>query len=364
MRSYNVIGIMSGSSMDGVDLAHCRLWSEGNHWKYEITHAETVPYDEKWRVRLSQLRGQNSLVLTKTDIYYGRYLGQLVNDFVSRNNLKPDLIGSHGHTVFHYPEEWISLQVGDGASLSGITNLPVVSQFRQLDVAKGGEGAPLVAIGDEMLFSEYDYCLNLGGFSNISGILNGKRIAWDICPCNILLNRVARDMGLAYDEDGRIAEAGHIDYPLLGDLNEIPWYTKPWPKSLNRDWINKELWNIVREVRDISNENRMKTLVDHIACQIGDAVDALSDGNAAGKRVLVTGGGAFNKALMEHIRTHSDAEFIVPEPILVNYKEALVFALMAALRVLNLVNIRKETTGASSNSVAGALHGDFSEMLG
>lgn len=362
MKSYNIIGIMSGSSMDGVDLAHCTLSLKDGQWDYTINNGATIPFNENWRVRLSQLRKQSALNYVKTDVFFGYYLGELCNEFIQSINLEVDFIASHGHTAFHKPSKGITAQVGDGQSLSAITNLPVVNDFRRMDVAKIGEGAPLVPIGDDILFEQYDYCINLGGFANISANINGSRIGYDICANNILLNRVARDLGKPYDEGGQIADSGSINYKLLDDLNSIKYYNKPYPKSLNRDWINKELWHIVRDYRETSLEDRMTTLVDHIATQIGINIEELSNGDSSNKKVLVTGGGAFNTSLIDYIKSHTDAEIIIPEDSLVNYKESLVFALLGALRINNKVNILAEGTGSNENSIAGALHGDFSNI--
>jgi anhydro-N-acetylmuramic acid kinase len=362
MNNYKVLGIMSGSSMDGVDLAHFTFGHENGQWNYEINAADTIPFSETWRVRLSQLRKQSALNYVKTDIFFGYYLGELTNKFLSDNNLEVDLISSHGHTAFHFPEGGVTAQVGDGESLSAITGIPSVTNFRRMDVAKGGQGAPLVTIGDDLLFNEYDFCLNLGGFANVSTRTDNKRVGYDICASNILLNRIARDLGQSYDKDGEIAERGSIDYELLGQLNAIEYYSKPYPKSLNRDWINKELWHIVRAARDTSLEDRMKTLVDHIATQIGNDIEDLSQGDSSGKKVLATGGGAFNLALMDHLKSHTDAELIVPDNNLIQYKESLVFGLMGLMRVLNQNNVNAEGTGAKSSSIAGSLHGDYSKI--
>jgi len=363
MKTYKVIGIMSGSSMDGIDLALCNITSDNGTYTYSIEQAHTYEYSETWRLRLSQIRKADSLAYAKTDVFYGHYLGQLVNQFVKDNNLKVDLVASHGHTVFHYPEEMITRQVGDGASLSAICNLPVVNDFRSMDVAKKGQGAPLVAIGDQMFFNEYDFCLNLGGFANISGKIGEYRVSFDICPANILLNRVARDLELEYDHNGEIASRGSINYELLEQLNQIDYYAMPFPKSLNRDWINNELWQIVKEGEKLTPEDKMKTFVDHIGIQISKSIDYLSAKHSAGKKVLVTGGGAFNAILMDHIKTHSEAEFAVPDNKLVKFKEALIFALMGVMRVENRPNIIKTFTGAKSDSISGSLNGNFSALI-
>ncbi|MCO6496004.1 MAG: anhydro-N-acetylmuramic acid kinase [Bacteroidetes bacterium] len=365
MKTYKVIGLMSGSSMDGVDIAYCNFTFDNGKWSFEIKNAETIPYDEKWRIRLSQLRRQNALTYVKTDVFYGHYLGTLVKKFAEKYQLTEiDFVASHGHTVFHLPEIKITAQVGDGASISAVSGQTVVNDFRRADLAKGGEGAPLVTIGDQMLFGEYDYCINLGGFANISGNdTNGKRVSFDICPCNIPLNRIARDKGKSYDEDGMIAEKGNIDYELLGSLNAIEFYKKSFPKSLNRDWINQEFWGVVRDFGDLSSETKMKTLVDHIAVQVANSINLLASNNGNGKKVLVTGGGAHNKVLIEHLRTHTEAEIVIPEAKIVDYKEALVFAFLGVLRIQNQVNILKEGTGASDDSIGGGLHGDFSALI-
>lgn len=346
--------------MDGIDLAYCELSpDDSGKWTYRIGATTTVKYNEVWRLRLSKLRNQNALIFHKTDRYYGEYIGQLINDFITDNNLEVDLIASHGHTIFHQPEAGISVQIGSGHSMSAITGIPVVSNFRAADVVRGGEGAPISAIGDQLLFGEYDMCLNIGGFSNISAQVNGQRVAYDISPANIALNRIAREFGQNYDEDGKIAESGSIDYDLLGKLNKIPYYDAPYPKTLGREWITKNFWYHVRDSR-ASKEDKMKTLCDHIGDQIGCNIENLAEKDSTEVKVLATGGGTFNKTLIDHLRTHTDAEIVIPDEALINYKEALIFALLGVLRVRNEVNILKEYTGAESDSVAGELCGDFS----
>jgi anhydro-N-acetylmuramic acid kinase len=349
--------------MDGVDLALCELTKKDDgKWDYKIAQAETIAYDETWRLRLSKLRNQNALNVYKTDRYYGEYIGRLINDFLNHYNLEADLISSHGHTIFHQPEDFITYQIGSGSAISAVTGIPTVSNFRAMDVVKFGEGAPISGIGDELMFSEYDFCLNLGGFANISAVVEGKRIAYDISPANILLNRIAREFGQDYDEDGKIADQGNIDYDLLGDLNAIDYYHKPYPKSLGREWINDNFWYRVRN-SEISKEDKMKTLCDHIAEQIGKNIEDLSNGDSSTKRVFTTGGGAHNKTLIEHLRTHTDAEIIVADDTIIEYKEALIFALMGVLRVRNEVTVLSSLTGSDSDSIAGELSGDFSKII-
>ncbi len=362
MRKYNIIGVMSGTSMDGLDIAHVTLEElELGKWDYTINKATTVSYGEKWRLRLSKLRHQNSLVFHKTDRFYGQFIGQEIKKFLNENSLEADLIASHGHTVFHQPDNNITVQVGDGNSIYAYTGIPTVTNFRALDVVLGGEGAPLVGVADQYMFGEFDMCLNLGGFANISTNINGNRIAYDVCPCNIVLNRIAREFDKEYDEDGAIAERGNIDYDLLSDLNNIEYYEYEPPKSLGREWISSNFWQNVRS-SVAKKEDKMKTLVDHIAQQIGNNIEDLSSEDASGRRVLVTGGGAFNKTLISHLRSHTEAEIVVPDEMVVNYKEALAFALLGMLRVQNKINVLSIATGATSDTVSGSLYGDFSKL--
>lgn len=358
-----VLGIMSGTSMDGADLALCRVESDGARWTASVQVAETFPYDEKWRVRLSQLRYQNADIYVKTDVFYGRYLGELVNAFIKKTGETPDLVASHGHTIFHNPDGLITSQIGDGATLNATCGIPVVSNFRRADVALGGQGAPLAGLGDEILFPEYDVCLNLGGFSNISASLEGKRVAFDVSPCNIVLNRIARELGQAYDQDGMIAESGQIIYPLLERLDAVPFYSKTGPKSLGREWINREFWHIVRDFDQEPAADRMKTLVVHIARQIGAAVSNILPDHGAGRKILATGGGAHNLTLIDHLRAETEADVVVPDALTVDYKEALIFALLGAMRVKNRTNTLNTATGARSPWISGSLDGDFSNLI-
>lgn len=357
-HKYTVIGIMSGTSMDGIDLACCNFEWVNESWQYQITAAKTVPYTEQWRVRLSQLPQQNAEIYHKTHVFYGRYLGLLVKDFIHENQLQCDFVASHGHTIFHKPELGFTAQIGEGASIEAMCGLPVVCDFRSTDLAHHGQGAPLVPIGDQLLFQSYESCLNIGGISNISFVKDGKRVAFDISPGNIVLNRVARWLGMEYDPEGRIAAEGEIDPDMLGELNELPYYTYDGYKTMGREWINEEFWPVVKKYTDTSEPEKMATLNLHIAKQIANVINRFNLNS-----VLVTGGGAFNQTLLNNLGQLTKASIIVPEPTIVNFKEALIFAFLGVLRIRNENNVLSSVTGSKKDHVAGALYGNFTHIL-
>lgn len=361
MKNYKVVGVMSGTSMDGVDLAYVEFIEDNGKWSYHLRFTETIEYTEMWRVRLSKLNRQEGHILAKSNVFYGKYIGQLIADFVEKNNIQVDFVSSHGHTIYHAPNEGYTFQIGDGATISANCGLPVISDFRQVDVALGGQGAPLVPMGDQLLFSDYQYCINLGGIANISGYQEGKMIAYDICPCNIAFNRIARNKGLLYDEGGKIAAMGQVSEELLNVLNRIDYYKKTGPKSMGREWINNDFWHYTKDF-SMSNEDKICTLVEHAAIQISKALYEMVDGEEeklASQKVLLTGGGALNQFLVERIKSQTSAQIIVPDEQTVNYKEALIFAFLGVLRYRNENNILSSVTGAISDSCGGAMWGKF-----
>ncbi|MDP1725876.1 MAG: anhydro-N-acetylmuramic acid kinase [Bacteroidota bacterium] len=357
-ETYRVIGVMSGSSMDGVDLAYCEITQKNNQWHYTIKVAQTFPYDEKWRIRLSQLYKQYIEVFPKTHAYYGRFLGQLLNQFIKENQLEVDMIASHGHTIFHQPKSGFTAQIGDGAAISAETGLPVICDFRSMDIALGGQGAPLVPIGDKLLFEEYEACLNLGGIANISFTGLNETLAFDICPCNIVLNRVARWLGHAYDDAGRIAASADYDPMLLEKLEALSYYQTKGAKSLGREWINEVFWPVIKSFPDTGETEKMATLAQHIARQISNVI------NQSGvQKILLTGGGTFNSHLIDLIRKQISAELVIPDALMVNFKEALIFAFLGVLRVNNQVNVLSSVTGSKQNHIGGALYGDYTKLI-
>ncbi|HEY4651110.1 MAG TPA: anhydro-N-acetylmuramic acid kinase [Pontibacter sp.] len=353
MDTYHVIGLMSGTSLDGLDIAHCRLTYRNKNWIYNILNAETFAYEDYWIDSLRGAETTDARSLTALDHAFGRYMGQQVRQFVRRHGLQPDFVASHGHTIFHQPDKHISLQLGNGAYLAAHAQLPVVCDFRTLDIALGGQGAPLVPIGDELLFADYDYCLNLGGIANISCNYNGQRIAYDISACNMLLNTLAQQAGYSYDEDGKLARSGSLDVALLEQLNAPEYFSQPYPKSLGKEWVlEHSLQTIAGSTASLPD--KLHTTCHHIAQQIAKALQPAN----YKQRLLVTGGGAFNLYLIELLRQYAGENYTieVPAPEIVSFKEALVFAFLGVLRWRNEPNSLKTVTGASRNSVGGAIY--------
>jgi anhydro-N-acetylmuramic acid kinase len=402
-KMYEVIGMMSGTSLDGLDLAYCRFY-EG--WDYEILQAETIPYPDSWRNRLRDLDQKNALEFAQTDWDLGYYMGTICRDFMEKHQIHPLLVASHGQTIFHNPQQGYTVQIGQGAAIAAQTGCPVVCDFRSGDVALGGQGAPLVPIGDALLFGGYDACLNIGGFANISYQQSNvadqnqkptdnqspnQRIAYDIAPANMVLNWLANQLGKPYDDAGKMASEGKIIPGLLNQLNALSYYQQPPPKSLGKEWVEEHIVPIIKsgsqeviksgksggyEVR-----NLLATYTEHLAFQIAENVNKyrvnnlLVSGDEAAKirvnklltpedravkdRViilLITGGGAYNDCLIERIRHYASADVVIPDKRTIDFKEALIFAFLGLLRWRNEVNTLASVTGASRNHIGGAVY--------
>lgn len=347
MTSYSAIGLMSGTSLDGLDICHVEF-SKSENWNFEILAAETISYEENWKLKLQntpQLSAEDLLALDKE---FGFFLGEKTQEFILKQNISElDVIASHGHTVFHQPHRKFTLQIGDGRAIKIITNKTVVYDFRSQDVLMGGNGAPLVPIGDELLFSEFDACLNLGGFSNISLKKNEERIAFDISPVNVVLNFFAEKLGKNYDENGDFAKNGNINLAILEQLNALNFYKKQHPKSLGIEFVNAEIFPLLNNEMP---ENVLATFTEHIAIQISKVFNE----NQL-KKVLVTGGGAFNAYLIEKLNEKTTSEIIIPDEKIINFKEALIFALMGVLRMNNEANVLCSATGSSANHSSGII---------
>jgi len=350
----NVIGLMSGTSLDGLDIVSANFYIENGEYKFEIVDAETFKYDPYYLDILKNAHLFSGKELIANHRKYGAYCGDKINEFISKYSIKANLIGSHGHTVFHEPQNNFNFQMGSGIDIFAKTGIKTISDFRSLDISLGGQGAPLVPIGDKLLFSEYQACINLGGFANISfDNADGKRVAFDICPVNFLINHFAQKLGFEYDENGNIAAQNSFDEKLLNELNQLSFYKKNPPKSLAREWINEHVFGLIGNRNDY--EVLISTFTHHAAIQIANVLNT----NLNKGKVLFTGGGSFNQFLIRLIKekVKSGIEVIVPEPVLVNFKEALIFAFLAFLRVKEKTNILKEVTGANQDSCSGTIDG-------
>lgn len=349
MERHIAVGVMSGTSLDGVDLACCTFAVNEDKYAFSIDACITVPYDAAWRKKLSDLSQQDGMTFARINTEYGHYLGQLVKTFVRTNGLHPALVASHGHTIFHQPENGFTSQVGDGASLAAECGLPVVCDFRTSDVAYGGQGAPLVPIGDRLLFGNYSCCLNLGGFGNISFEQNGKRIAFDTCPVNIVLDLLANRAGYDYDNRGNLASVGRLLPELLEQMNCLPYYHREPPKSLGREWLETEFLPLLPSSQVAVNDI-LATMCEHIAFQVVACIPA------GAVDMIITGGGALNQHLVSRIAGQTKTKLIIPSPDIINYKEALIFALLGLLRIEGKPNCIPSVTGASKAAVGGAVY--------
>ncbi len=350
MEKYEVIGLMSGTSLDGLDIAYCIFELSGDKWTFKIRCAETVPYSEEWKKHLTSIETGSAFDLAETDIQYGQLIGQLTRSFMDRMNVRPGFIASHGHTVFHQPQKKLTWQIGKGSSIAVETGLPVVCDFRSTDVALGGQGAPLVPVGDRLLFGGYDYCLNLGGFSNISFEKDNSRVAFDICPCNIILNNYASKLGKPFDESGNLARSGHLNEELLLSLNDLSFYKMKGPKSLGKEWVLQEILPLLDQ-SNIPPEDILHTVTEHIADQISGVIQ-----NDRSKKILVTGGGAFNTFLIERLGAQTPVGIVIPDKDTINFKEALIFAFLGVLRWRGEINCLQSYTGASKDNTGGSIY--------
>ncbi|SIN77677.1 anhydro-N-acetylmuramic acid kinase [Epilithonimonas zeae] len=348
MSSFHAIGLMSGTSLDGLDICYAKFTQTNSIWNFGILNCETLPYSSDWEQSLRNAVNLSSEELLKLNSDYGFYLGEKTSEFISKNKIiNLDLIASHGHTVFHQPKNRFTLQIGDGRAIKSKTNKTVIFDFRSQDVILGGNGAPLVPIGDELLFSEFDACLNLGGFSNISLKRNGKRLAFDICPVNIILNDLALKLGKKYDENGDLAKSGMIDYELLEQLNQLKFYEEKAPKSLGTEWIKEQVLPLIKTQKP---ENLLATFTEHSAVQIAKVLDEFEI-----KNVLITGGGTYNNYLIEKIKAKTKTEIQIPKKEIIEYKEALIFAFMGVLRLQNLNNVLSSATGSLYDHSSGLI---------
>jgi len=349
-ESYQVIGVMSGTSLDGVDLAHIHFSIIDGKWQYEILECETVAYSEEWLNKLRTAVDFSTEQLAQLNEDYTLLLGNIIKTFVVKHGLTDlDAVCSHGHTILHQPQNGFTLQIGNLPEIAKIVKQTVVCDFRVQDVQWGGQGAPLVPIGDRILFADYEYCLNLGGFSNVSFEQDGKRIAFDISPVNTVLNYYANQLGLAYDDRGSIAKSGAINTALLQELNALDYYQKPYPKSLGFEFVKTVVLPLL-EKHTLSTADKLHTFTEHVAKQTGLALP-----HPKGK-MLITGGGAYNDFLISRMQAYlPNLNLIIPEAKTLEYKEALIFALLGVLKLRNEINVLSSVTGAAKDHSSGVV---------
>ncbi len=348
-EKYNALGIMSGTSHDGVDLVFAEFINTDHKWAYKIHRSECITYSDEMKLKLQTAPSLNSEDLINLDHNYGQILGKACMEFLTECNIKPDLIASHGHTVFHRPEKGFTLQIGNGNDIAAMTGLPVIYDFRSLDVSKGGHGAPLVPAGDIYLFKDYSVCLNLGGFSNLSFVRDKEVIAYDICPVNNILNSLSSEFGFSYDKGGELGKKGKLNHLLLNSLDSIPFYKSIPPRSLGKEFMEKWFLPTINKY-NTNLQDTLHTCYEHISSQIGNHLNM-----SPGKNVLTTGGGTYNDYLIDLIRQKTNKEIVIPSDRIIKFKEALIFAFLGVLRMKNSVNCYASVTGASEDSCTGII---------
>ncbi len=343
-KNHSIIGVMSGTSLDGIDIVNCNF-KKNKKWLFDLIACESYKYDEKWKNILKNLHLSSREEIKKIDKKYGKLIGHIINSFIKKNNLNVEYVASHGHTIFHDPKKKFTLQIGCGKEISKITGLNVIYDFRSLDVSLGGQGAPLVPIGDLFLFPKYKYCLNIGGFANFSVKEKNKILkSYDICPANFVLNFLSSKIGFDFDKDGLIAKNGYLNKFLLEKLNSIDFYLKEKPKSLSREWVEKEIYPLLINKKTSS---LLSTFCEHIAIQISNKIK--------NDQVLVSGGGVHNKYLMSRIKYHCKSKIITPNKDIIDFKEAIIFGLLGILKLYNQNNCLSIVTGAKKDNSGGKI---------
>jgi anhydro-N-acetylmuramic acid kinase len=342
---------MSGTSLDGVDLAHITFHLDNNKWSFEILESETIGYSENWINKLKVAVDYSDAELEKLNQDYTKLLASIIVAFVDKHHIENlDAVCSHGHTILHQPKNGITLQIGNLPEIAAFTNQTVVCNFRVQDVKLGGQGAPLVPIGDRILFSDYDYCMNLGGFSNVSFEQNGERIAFDISPVNTVLNFYANQLGLKYDDKGQLSRTGIINKLLLNELNSLEYYNQPFPKSLGFEFVKGVVLPII-EKYEIRIEDKLRTFTEHIAYQTSLALPTKKGS------LFITGGGAYNDFIIERVQSYlTEMKIIIPSAKILEYKEALIFALLGILKLRGEINTLCSVTGAKMDHSSGEIY--------
>ncbi|MEM6734743.1 MAG: anhydro-N-acetylmuramic acid kinase [Bacteroidota bacterium] len=344
-KVFTVLGGMAGSSMDGLDLALVRFQMERRQWRFELLKCITVMYPESLFVRLKDAPKHTTKSQRKLDIDFGHWIAIQVLDFIQRVD-KPEILAIHGHTLIHSPEKKISWQLGSGKIIANHTGIITITDFRAKDIQLGGEGAPLVPFGDFQLFSDYEACLNLGGIANLS--IRSSKIAGDICPCNQVLNYYSHQIGLPFDDSGKIAEKGKINTDFLIQLGKLSFFKKSFPKSLPNHSIPYTLLD------SVNPSTGLRSYSEFIAIQV---CNSLRNIKAKNSKLLISGGGAFNSFLISLIQERLPKwNVTIPSNELVSFKEAIIFGFLGLMTHLDEVNVLSTVTGASQDTSSGVIH--------
>ena len=348
MKNYNVIGVMSGTSLDGLDIVYVKF-TQNESWSFKIINSKTYKYEDSIADILNDISKKSLEEIKEIDVVYTKKLAKIINGFIDEFSInKIDFVSSHGHTAIHDPSNLITYQMGDLLTLSSEINQKVICDFRVQDVKLGGEGAPLVPVGEKYLFQEYDSFINLGGFANISNHKGESLIAYDICPVNIVLNNISKKIGKDFDNKGSIASSGKLIINLYEELEKLEYYQSSPPKSLGIEWVDEYIFPLINKYFDYPTEDLLNTLSNHIANQISNNLKNLD-------KVLVSGGGAYNDYLIHLIRSKTDSEIVIPSKNIIEFKEALIFAFLGVLRLLNINNCYSSVTGASKDHCSGKI---------
>lgn len=341
--TLNILGLMSGTSLDGMDAALVRFENSGT-LRWELLETYDFSYPKELKSLVNNAFNDRS-ILEEVDIAFANWTVECIAEVQSKTSFEIHAVGSHGQTIFHDPSKKYTFQAGCLAFIANKVGLPLVTDFRVQDVLLGGQGAPLVPMGDHLLFGEYEAALNLGGFANASIgaplLKNGVAVAFDICPTNYVLNGFARELGLEYDKGGIIARRGAINGWVLDELNSLDYFEWAPPKSLGAEWVEE---HVLEKIDYLPPADGLATYCEHIAMQVGDVLK--------GKKVLVTGGGAWNDYLLGRMEEYG-VELVRPDKEVVNFKEAIIFALLAYLRFTGQDNVLGHTTGSGKNHSSG-----------
>jgi len=348
-----ILGIMSGSSLDGIDLALCEFKEDAIGISWKIIKGTTIEYSDEWKERLKDLPNLSAKDITFADYDLGYLFGKVAKEFAIET--KVDFIASHGHTVFHEPQKGMTLQIGNGSAIASASDISTIYDFRSMDIGFGGQGAPIVAKLDRDLFSDYDAMVNLGGISNVSFTTKEKTIAYDISPCNQLLNHLAQKIGLEYDKDGVLASKGTVNNQLLDRLLDFDYFKLPFPKSLDNNFIKDKFFPVLDSDKS-SNNDKLATCVELISKTLADEIIENIDFSKDNPKVLLAGGGANNKFLVQQIQEKTkNINIEIPDKSIINYKEALLMAYLGYLRVNQKTNVLSTVTGAEKDSIGGAI---------